>query len=107
MAILVKSLRDAGSLVSDSDSKQIRSGLVVLERGKEVGEHETGSGEELILFLEGVAELEGERRTRTVHAPALALIPAHAAHNVRNVSKSPLRYVYVYVMADGSQRLSR
>jgi quercetin dioxygenase-like cupin family protein len=107
MAILIKSLRDAGSLVSGSDSKQIRSGLVVLEEGKEVGEHQTSSGEELILFLEGAAELEAEGRTRTVHAPAVALIPAHMAHNVRNVSKSPLRYVYVYLMADGSQRPGR
>jgi quercetin dioxygenase-like cupin family protein len=79
MGILVKGLREAGALVSASDSQQIRSGLVVLEQGKEVGKHETGGGEELIVLLEGVAELVGDGETRTVHAP--------------------LRYVYVYVKA--------
>lgn len=103
MAILVRSLKEAGSLVSSSDSKQVRSGLVVLEHGTEVGEHETGGGEELILFLEGTAELSGEEQTRTVHAPAAALIPAHTSHNVRNKSKALLRYVYAYVVAlDGA-----
>jgi quercetin dioxygenase-like cupin family protein len=99
MAILVKNLKDAGPLVSGSDSKQVVSGLVVLERGKQVGEHETGGGEELIVFLEGTAELKGEGKTRTIHAPAVALVPAHTRHDVRNGSKAPLRYVYFYVMA--------
>ena len=97
MAILVRSLREPGSLVSASDSQLVRSGLVVLEQGKEVGEHETGGGEELIVFMEGTAELVGDGETKTVRAPAAALIPAHTLHNVRNKSKVPLRYVYVYV----------
>ena len=99
MAILVRSLIEAGALVSASDSQQIRSGLVVLQRGKEVGKHETGGGEELIILLEGTAEMQSGRETKTVNAPAAVLVPAHTAHNVRNQSKMPLRYVHVYVMA--------
>ena len=99
MAILVRSLSEAGAIISALESRQIRSGLVVLERGKEVGEHETGGGEELIVLLEGTAELQSDGLTETVHAPAAVLIPAHTVHNVRNPSKFPLRYVYVYVIA--------
>jgi quercetin dioxygenase-like cupin family protein len=99
MATLVRNLREAGALVAASDSQQIRSGLVVLEHGKEVGQHETGGGEELIVLLEGTAELQSGGETNTVNAPAAVLIPAHTAHNVRNPSKTPIRYVYVYVMA--------
>jgi len=99
MATLVKNLKEEGAVVSASDSRQIRSGLVVLEHGKEVGKHETRGGEELIVLLEGTAELQSGKETKTVDAPAAVLIPAHTAHNVRNPSKVPLRYVYVYVMA--------
>ena len=99
MAMLVRNLGEEGAIVSASDSRQIRSGLVVLEQGKEVGKHETGGGEELIVILEGTAELQGDGVTKTVHAPSVVLVPAHTAHNVRNPSKVPLRYVYVYVMA--------
>jgi len=99
MTILVKSLKEAGALLSAVDSRQVRSGLVVLEQGKEVGKHETGNGEELIVLLEGAAELVGDGDTKTVHAPAMVLVPAHTVHNIRNSSKAPLRYLYVYVMA--------
>jgi quercetin dioxygenase-like cupin family protein len=103
MAIVVKNLKKEGSLISGSDSKQVRSGLVVLEKGQEVGEHETGGGEELIVFLQGTAELSGGGETRTVHAPAVALVPAHTPHNVWNEAETTLEYVYAYVMApDGA-----
>ena len=99
MAILVKSLRRAGMLVSAADRRQVRSGFVVLEQGEEVGEHETRNGEEIITFLEGTGELSGEGKTRTVQAPSVVLIPAHTTHNVRNKSDAPLKYVYAYVSA--------
>jgi len=83
-------------LVSSSESRQYRSGYVVLEPGKEVGEHETGDGEELIVFTEGSAELSYGGKRRAVRAPAVALVPAHTSHNVSNRSKAPLHYVYIY-----------
>lgn len=95
----VKNLKEAGPLVSSSESKQIRSGFVVLEKEKEMGKHETGGGEELIVFLEGTAELSSGGETKTVHAPSSALIPAHTRHGIKNKSEVPLKYVYVYVMA--------
>ena len=99
MAVLTKTLREAGSLVSGSESNQVRSGFVILEKGEEMGEHETGGGEELIVFLEGSAEISSGGKSRTVHAPATALIPAHTRHGIKNRSDTPLKYVYVYVIA--------
>jgi quercetin dioxygenase-like cupin family protein len=99
MSLLVRPLKKPGSLVSPLESEQVVSGYVVLESGKEVGEHETGGGEELITFLEGVAEVRYEGKTCTINSPAVVLIPAHAQHNVRNRSKKLLKYVYAYVMA--------
>ena len=99
MAVLVKSLTEAGPIASHSDSVQIRSGLVVLGRGEEVGRHETGNGEELIILLEGSAELLCDGESKIIDAPVAVLVPAHTPHNVRNRSTNPLRYVYVYVNA--------
>jgi quercetin dioxygenase-like cupin family protein len=99
MLILVRPLKKPGAVVTPSDSKQIVSGYVVLEPGKEVGEHETGGGEELITLLEGTAEVSYEGKTKTVRAPAVLLTPAHTRHNVRNRSKKPVKYVYAYVVA--------
>lgn len=75
------------------------SGYVLLESGKDVGRHETADGEELIVFVEGTAEVICGSKKETAHAPAVAHIPPHTLHNVKNKSKGPLRYVYVYVPA--------
>jgi quercetin dioxygenase-like cupin family protein len=99
MAIVVKNLGEDGPLVSSSESRQIRSGLVWLERGDEVGEHETGNGEELIVVLEGSANVVGEGMTKTASAPAIVLIPPHTRHNVMNRSSKLLRYIYTYITA--------
>jgi mannose-6-phosphate isomerase-like protein (cupin superfamily) len=103
MGLIVRSLEKSGPLVSSSDSRQFHSGCVVLESGKEVGEHETGGGEELIVFIEGTAEVSDGGKAETVHAPAVVLVPAHTSHNVMNKSKARLRYAYIYNVAmDGS-----
>ena len=95
--MLVRSLDKPGTLISTSDSSQLRSGHVVLEQGSEVGEHSTRDGEEIIVLMEGTAEVKAGRKTVTVQAPAVVLIPANTSHNVRNLSKRPLRYAYVVV----------
>ena len=104
MRILFRSLGKAGTLVSSSDSHQFQSGYVVLEAGEEVGEHETGGGEEIMVLLEGTAEVSHGRVTETARSPAVVLVPAHTSHNVRNASRVPLRYVYIYNMAMDDSR---
>jgi quercetin dioxygenase-like cupin family protein len=100
MALLVRRLEKPGALVSRSDSLQLHSGYVVLEPDKEVGEHTTEDGEELIVMVEGKAEIVSDGRAEKVDSPSVVLVPAHTVHNVRNRSKTLLRYVYVVVATD-------
>lgn len=95
VAPLVKRLEKPGTLVSRLDSHQLHSGYVVLEPGKEVGEHTTEDGEELIVMVEGEADVMSGGHTETVDAPCVVLVPAHTIHNVKNRSKTLLKYVYV------------
>jgi mannose-6-phosphate isomerase-like protein (cupin superfamily) len=103
MPILVKKIGEAGPLVSAMESRQLRSGYVMLGPGEDVGEHSTGAGEELIVLLEGTAKILADGETRSVNAPSIVMVPAGTRHNVRNGAEVLLRYVYVYVAAmDGA-----
>jgi len=75
----------------------MKSGQVRLSPGEEIGGHDTGRREEILIILEGTASvfcLDGRCRLQ-VTAPGVAYIPARTFHNVRNRGKSLLRYVYV------------
>ena len=96
MAILARRLERPGVLVSSPDSHQFRCGYVELEQGKEVGEHRTGGGEELVILMDGTAEVSCDAETETVNAPAVVLVPPNTPHNVKNASATPLKYLYVY-----------
>jgi quercetin dioxygenase-like cupin family protein len=95
MGLYVKRLGKPETVVSSSQSSQLHSGYVVLEPGKEVGEHSTRDGEELIMVFEGKGEIVSERGNEKIEAPCIVLVPAHTVHNVRNTSKALLKYVYV------------
>ncbi len=74
----------------------LRSGLVNLKRGQEVGEHTTSAKEELVLVLSGKAEISfSGYPALTTQANSLVYIPAHTRHNVSNIGKGMLRYVYM------------
>ncbi|MGP8057340.1 MAG: cupin domain-containing protein [Nitrososphaerales archaeon] len=98
--MLVRRLERPGTLVSRPDSHQLHSGYVILEPGKEVGEHATEGGEELIVMVEGKAEVMSEGHTETVEAPCVVLVPAHTVHNVKNRSETLLKYAYIVVALD-------
>jgi quercetin dioxygenase-like cupin family protein len=100
VAVLARRLEKPGTLVSRSDSLQLHSGYVILEPGKEVGEHATEGGEELIVMVEGKAEVTSQGHAVTVEAPCVVLVPAHTVHNVKNRSEAPLKYVYIVVATD-------
>jgi len=104
VTVLVRRLEKPGALVSRSDSHQLHSGYVILDPGKEVGEHTTEGGEELIVMVEGKAEIISHGHAETVEAPCVVFVPTHTVHNVRNRSKTLLKYVYVVVASDQSDR---
>jgi len=83
------------------NARKMTSGLVILERNEEVGEHNTNEKEELIIVLEGNATLEVEGSDFSeVETGSVAYIPTRTKHNVRNKSDSKLRYLYVVAQAE-------
>lgn len=68
--MLVRQLEKPGALIAASEGHQLSSGCVLLEPGKVVGEHTTGSGEELIVMMDGAATISCGDGTETVHTPA-------------------------------------
>ncbi len=69
-----------------------------LSPGAELGTH-TDTAEELLVVLAGEAEaLIGEERGR-LRPGQLAVVPAMASHNVRNVGEQPLRVLGFFASA--------
>jgi mannose-6-phosphate isomerase-like protein (cupin superfamily) len=78
------------------ETSTMRSGLVILAPGKSVGKHNTDNYEELVIILQGQAEMKitgGE--TLRLAAGYAAYCPCHTEHDVLNTGTGPLQYVYV------------
>jgi mannose-6-phosphate isomerase-like protein (cupin superfamily) len=74
----------------------MRSGLVKLEPGKDVGLHSTEKNEEMLVILEGQGEVEMEGFGRmTIAAGRTAYVPPKARHNVFNTGTGPLTYIFI------------
>jgi len=78
------------------DSFRFSSGVVVLEKNKEVGEHKTDNVEEVIVVLEGNATLIVEgKKYKTFKAPSIIYINPNVLHNIVNKSSKILKYIYI------------
>lgn len=92
-------------LAGPPESVNLHAGYVVLSPGESVGEHSTGSAEEMLIPLSGMGELR---------IPGLAPIaiqlgcvlynPPRALHDVVNTGDQPLRYIYVVAGILGDQK---
>jgi mannose-6-phosphate isomerase-like protein (cupin superfamily) len=91
---------DGPGLVTPEDAKRMRSRVVVLEPGKEVGEHTTEDREELLIVLEGKVVLVGPDGEHPIVPGQAAFIPLGTLHNVINRTKVPARYMYVLALYD-------
>ena len=97
--MLVRPLSEAGTLLDLQDTTRIKSGLVVLVPGEEVGTHVTHDREEVVIVLEGAATVECEGdETREVAAGHLVYIGRNKQHNLINKGSSTLRYVYIVAL---------
>jgi quercetin dioxygenase-like cupin family protein len=83
--------KTAGRLASGA---KIKGGCVCLAPGKSVGEHTTGSGEEILLVLEGEASVTANGETKALKKDECLFIPEQTLHNVANNSDNQLVYVY-------------
>jgi len=84
-------------LLGDSAKvKGLRSGLVTLPPGEEVGEHKTEKKEEVIIILKGSATIcHHKNKSVRVAQHTFVYIPPETLHNVKNCGKKYLQYVYV------------
>ena len=83
-------------LTGAPETVTMRSGLVILAPGKDVGKHSTKDNEELVIVLEGRGEMRitgGE--TIPVSAGQAVYCPPRREHDMVNTGTSVLRYIYV------------
>lgn len=74
----------------------MRAGYVTLKPGESVGRHDTGPREEAIIILSGRARIcFSETAALVSDADTLIYIPPETMHDVHNIGKRLLRYVYV------------
>jgi quercetin dioxygenase-like cupin family protein len=86
----------AVSTVNGSSSSQVI--CVALEPGKSGGRH-AHSAEEILIVLEGTAELTvGDERER-LSAGGIAVIPAKSIHEPVNVGRETLRFLAIFPSA--------
>ena len=83
-------------ILDSTKSIQMGSGLVTLQPGENVGSHNTGMHEELLVILEGIGEVEaqGVEKQRVSKQSVVYISPSNQ-HNVSNIGSTPLRYIYV------------
>ena len=83
-------------LVGDSTKlKGLRSGYVVLKPQESIGEHNTGSSEEVIFIINGSGLVCHRQKSRVkVKQNTFVYIPPQTPHNVINTGKKLLKYIY-------------
>ena len=82
------------------DSFKMRSGLIALAPGENVGKHSTKNNEELLVVLEGSGEMVFEGGSKLALSANSALYcPPDTGHDVVNTGSGVLRYVYVVSQA--------
>lgn len=87
-------------LVTPEDAKRMRSRVVVLGPGEEVGEHTTEDREELLVVMVGSIVLIGPDGEHPLDVGQAAFIPIATKHNVVNRSKTSARYIYILALLE-------
>lgn len=83
-------------LESPAQTKSLRSGYVNLKPGQDVGEHITEAKEEIIIVFNGRAEISCQNQlSLTAGKNSVVYIPPETKHNVKNIGRQILRYVYI------------
>jgi quercetin dioxygenase-like cupin family protein len=88
--------KDCTLLGGPPQTAGLRSGVVRLPAGDDVGWHTTGEHEEELVILQGTgeAEIEGEP-AMLIGDGTIAYIPPQTRHDVKNTGTDVLEYVYV------------
>jgi len=74
----------------------LASGFVVLKPKESVGLHNTKNKEEALIILQGQAQVSYSRNSRLkVGKNSFVYIPPKVDHNLKNIGKGMLKYVYL------------
>jgi mannose-6-phosphate isomerase-like protein (cupin superfamily) len=96
--ILPNNLNKYTELLKPPRTVTMRSGLVRLNPGEDVGLHSTNKNEEMLVILEGQGEVELEGHTPLkVSGGQVAYVPPMTKHNVHN--KGPLTLKYIFIVS--------
>jgi len=83
-------------LTGPPETVTMKSGYVVLEPGRSVGQHSTGHHEEMLVVLEGQGEMIFHDASKLAIRGNTALYcPPETEHDVVNTGQGMLRYVYI------------
>jgi mannose-6-phosphate isomerase-like protein (cupin superfamily) len=87
---------DYFEILGKADAERLRSGLVTLLPGKDVGWHNTEKYEEMLIVLNGCGKLLSRGYADLdIAYGQVAYNPPHTEHNVINNGLEPLRYIYI------------
>lgn len=78
------------------ETKGMKSGYVTLKAGESIGLHSTKTGEEIIVFLAGKAQVYLEGKPKVfVQEKQVLYVPPQTEHDIKNIGKKNLCYVYI------------
>ena len=84
------------AILDSTKSVQMRSGFVTLQPGENVGSHNTGEHEELLVILDGKGEIDAQGLGKKEVAGGMVVyIPPKNQHNVFCAGSGPFKYIYV------------
>jgi len=83
-------------LSPEAQTNGLKSGLVNLKPGEEIGEHSTNEREEAIIILNGKAIIYyTDGNHFDAEADSIVYMPPNTRHNIKNVGEVILSYIFV------------
>ncbi|MCX5687414.1 MAG: cupin domain-containing protein [Candidatus Omnitrophica bacterium] len=80
----------------DSGTSGMKSGHITLKEGEEIGEHSTNDLEEALVILKGNGQLViNNEKVIDFEADTVLYVPSGTIHNVKNIGKEILEYIFV------------
>ena len=84
------------AILDSTKSVRLRSGFVTLQPGENVGSHNTGQHEELLVILNGEGEVDAQvLGKKEISKGMVVYIPPNNQHNVFCGGSCPLQYIYI------------
>jgi mannose-6-phosphate isomerase-like protein (cupin superfamily) len=83
-------------IFGNSDKKKgLSSGFITLKKGDTVGIHNTKKKEEILVVLDGKAQVDVADKHFILGNGMVVYIPPKTLHNVKNIGFRLLKYLYV------------